>query len=347
MAERVAILGAGAMGSALTAPAVDAGNETRLWGTWLDDELVAAVRAGAPHPRTSVVVDARVRAFGCDELEAALRDATIVVLAITSDGVLDVLAHAAPHLPAGAPVVITTKGFGRDDGGRVGVIPPRLEAAVPGVAPVVAIGGPCKANEVAARRPTASVYGCRDRAAASRAAVVFSTPRYRVEVSDDVVGLETVAAMKNVYAIALGACQGLAPRGGEPWHNLQAAVFARAVAEMAVLAGAVGGRHDTAYGLVGVGDLEVTGRSGRNKVYGERLGRGEAPADALREMRDAGQVVEGVPAAGLARELAAQLAGDGHLQTGVLPLLDAVLDLIGPGADPAERLSAACLPPAV
>jgi glycerol-3-phosphate dehydrogenase (NAD(P)+) len=345
MAERVAILGAGAMGSA---PAVDAGNEVRLWGTWLDDELVAAVRAGAPHPRTSVVVDARVQAFACDELEPALRDAAIVVLAITSDGVLDVLERAAPHLPAGASVVITTKGFGRDDGGRVGVIPPRLEAAVPGVAPVVAIGGPCKANEVAARRPTASVYGCRDRAAATRAAAVFSTPLYRVEVSDDVVGLEAVAAMKNVYAIALGACQGLAsPRGGEPWHNLQSAVFARAVAEMAVVAEAVGGQRDTAYGLAGVGDLEVTGLSGRNKVYGERLGRGEAPADALREMRDAGQVVEGVPVAGLARELAAQLADDGRLQTEELPLLYAVLDLIGPGADLVDRLSAACLPRAV
>jgi len=340
VAERVAILGAGAMGSALTAPAVDAGHDVRLWGTWLDDELVAAVRAREPHPRTRVRVDERVAAFASDELAEALDGATVLVLAITSDGVFDVLARAVEHLRGALPIAITTKGFGRDERGRVGILPPLLEAAAPAGSPVVAIGGPCKANEVAARRPTAVVWGSRDRGVAQELARAFASPVYGAQATDDVVGLEVAAAMKNVYAIALGICQGLGTQGdGEPFHNLQSAVFAQAVAEMGALAQELGGRAETVHGLAGSGDLEVTGLSGRNKVYGERLGRGEAPDAALREMRDAGQAVEGVAAARLAGTLVEQREVAERF-----PLLQALRRLIGPGADPVQALSVACLP---
>jgi len=340
MPERVAILGAGAMGSALTAPAVDAGHDVRLWGTWLDDDLVAAVRAREPHPRTGVVVDERVAAFSSDELARALDGATVLVLAITSDGVFDVLARAVEHLDGALPIAITTKGFGRDARGRVGILPPLLEAAAPPGSSVVAIGGPCKANEVAARRPTAVVWGAEDREVARRLAGAFATPVYGAATTDDVTGLEVAAAMKNVYAIALGVCQGLGAGGdGEPFHNLQSAVFAQAVGEMSALAEELGGRAETVHGLAGTGDLEVTGLSGRNKVYGERLGRGEAPDAALQAMRDADQAVEGVPAARLAGTLVEQREVAERFR-----LLRALRQLIGPGADPVPTLAEACLP---
>lgn len=116
--ERIAILGAGAMGSAMTAPAVDASNEVRLWGTWLDDELVDAVERGEPHPRIDVVVDERVRPLRSDALAEALQDTKVVVVAITSGGVLDVIARAGEHLADGASLVLTTRGFGRADRGH-------------------------------------------------------------------------------------------------------------------------------------------------------------------------------------------------------------------------------------
>jgi glycerol-3-phosphate dehydrogenase (NAD(P)+) len=173
---------------------------------------------------------------------------------------------------------------------------------------IVVIGGPCKANEVGSGRPTAVVFGAAQREAAEQARAVFQTAWYRIEVTDDVAGVEISAALKNVYAIALGVCQGLAGESGEPWHDLQAAVFAQAAREMAAVAVAVGGRAETAAGLAGVGDLEVTGLSGRNRIYGERIGRGEKPEQALQAMQDAGQTVEGVPAADLAMELLGQLS---------------------------------------
>jgi glycerol-3-phosphate dehydrogenase (NAD(P)+) len=341
----VAVLGAGAMGSALTTPAV-AANQVRLWGTWLDREILSELRAGRPHPRTGVCPDRRVALFDPEGLAEAMDGAEVVVLAISSDGVLDVLGRATPHLRPGTVVPFVTKGFGRDQQGQVRLLPRllghRLPTELRRACPLVAIGGPCKANEVAAGRPTAAVYASRPVAVAGGAAGLFRTDAYRIEVSDDVQGVELSAAMKNVYAIGLGVCDGLGERGGEPWHDLRAAVFAQAVTEMRRLAGVVGGREATVVGLAGAGDLEVTGLSGRNKLYGARIGHGEPAGEALEAMAAAGQTVEGAPAARLAVQLAAQHAA--KLPPGSLALLEAVNQVLDGAADPARVLAEASLP---
>lgn len=337
----VTILGAGAMGSALTTPALTAGHEVRLWGTWLDDAILADLRAGRPHPRIDVTIDSRARLFDADDLGAALDAADLVVLAISSDGVVEVLRRAVPHLRPGPALMVTTKGFGYDRDGRVSLLPPLLEAVLPDelrtACPIVAIGGPCKANEVGAGRPTATIFGSADRDVAERAADVLGTRTYRIATTDDIAGVEASAAMKNVYAIALGVSDGLEELGGMPWHNLKSATFAQAAAELQRLAAELGGRPATAVGLAGVGDLEVTGLSGRNKVYGARLGRGEEATTALAEMVAAGQTVEGVAAARFAGELAAQR----NLTD--LPLLHAIIEVLD-GGDAPGRIAEAVLP---
>ena len=343
----VAILGAGAMGSALATPAAAAGNQVRLWGTWLDGDLLAELRAGRPHPRTGVPLAPGVGLHDPGDLAAALDGAGLVAVAISSKGVLEVVRRAAAAgLAPGTPLLLCTKGFGRRHDGTVDLFPPLVTAALgdrpgPGC-PVVAVGGPCKANEVAAGRPTAAVFAATDEAVAGRCAQALGTPAYRVERSGDLAGVEAAAATKNVYAIAVGICHGLTEAGGEPWHDLAAATFARAVAEMRCLAAALGGREETVLGLAGLGDLEVTSLSGRNRVFGTRVGRGEPPAEALAAMAAAGQTVEGVPAARLALELAGHLglAGPGAQ----LPLLAAVNRVLDGAPDPAVELAGAVLP---
>jgi glycerol-3-phosphate dehydrogenase (NAD(P)+) len=335
----VTILGAGAMGGALVTPAVAAGNRVRLWGTWLDGTILAELRAGRPHPRTGVAVDPRVELHDAGGLAAAVAGADLVALAISSDGVVEVARRAAAAgLASGTPVPLCTKGFGRRPDGRVELLPPLLASLHPG--PVVAVGGPCKANEVAAGRPTAAVFAGTDEAAVECCARVLGTPAYRVERSRDLEGVEAAAATKNVYAIAVGVCHGLTEAGGEPWHDLAAATFAQAVAEMRRLAVALGGREETVLGLAGVGDLEVTSLSGRNRVFGTRIGRGEPPAEALAAMAAAGQTVEGVPAARLARDLATQR----RLGPEDLALLEAVNRILDGAPDPAALLAGAVLP---
>jgi glycerol-3-phosphate dehydrogenase (NAD(P)+) len=350
----VAVLGAGAMGSALATPAVAAGNRVRLWGTWLDGGLLAELRAGRPHPRTGVPVDPRVELHDAGDLAAALDGADLVAVAISSDGVLEVARRAAAAgLAPGTPLLLCTKGFGRRPDGGVGLLPDLVAAAMVGRPaagrPVVAVGGPCKANEVAAGRPTAAVFAGEDRTAVERCARAVATPAYRVQRGRDPVGVEAAAATKNVYAIAVGLCHGLGEAGGQPWHDLAAATFTQAVAEMGRLAGALDGRQETVLGLAGLGDLEVTSLSGRNRVLGARVGRGEPPAEALAAMAAAGQTVEGVPAARLARDLAAQLARERPDEAGDLParlpLLAAVNRLLDGDPDPAALVAAAVLPP--
>jgi glycerol-3-phosphate dehydrogenase (NAD(P)+) len=335
LSETITILGAGAMGSALTTPATAGGHAVRLWGTWLDDALLDAVAAGKPHPRLGVVLDPRTRLYRSGDLSAAIDGATLVVLAVASDGVLDVARRAAALMPPGTPLLVTTKGFGRDDEGAVQLLPTLLSGLLPG--PLVVAGGPCKANEVAAGRPTATSYASTDGPALARAARLGSAV-YRIEHLSDVDGLEVAAAMKNVYAIALGIADGLSERSEVPWHNLKSAVFARAVAEMSELAEALGGTRETVFGLPGVGDLEVTGLSGRNKVYGARIGAGEDPTAALEAMRAAGNTVEGVPASVLAADLVDRLGLPGF---GLLRALRAIL---ASGATAPATLADAVLP---
>jgi glycerol-3-phosphate dehydrogenase (NAD(P)+) len=338
----VTILGAGAMGSALTTPALAAGHNVRLWGTWLDDDILADLRAGRPHPRIDVRIDPRTRLVDSTDLGPALDGTDLAILAITSDGVVEVLHRAVAHLRPGLPLLLTTKGFGYDPDGRVSLLPPLLEAVLPKelrvACPIVAIGGPCKANEVGAGRPTATVFGCPDRAVADRAADQLATQAYRIHTTDDINGVEASAAMKNVYAIALGLADGLAERGSQPWHNLKAATFAQAVAELQRVAVVMGGRAETAVGLAGVGDLEVTGLSGRNKVYGARIGKGEQAKAALKAMVAANQTVEGVAAARFAGELVTQRA------IADLPLLQAIIEVLDGGDEPAGRIAEAVLP---
>jgi glycerol-3-phosphate dehydrogenase (NAD(P)+) len=327
----------------------------RLWGTHLDDELLDAVDAGRPHPRTGVVGDPRVRTYRSDRLVDALDGATAVALAVSTEGFEGVLAAVAPHLRDDQFVGLTTKGFAHDDG-RIVVLTDRADAvlgAAGRATPVVAIGGPCKANEVAARRPTASVHAATDPRVAARSQALFTTGAYAALAHHDRTGVEVAAATKNVYAIALGMCHGLAEAGGEPFHDLNAAVFTQAVTEMARLTVALGGEVDTVTGLAGVGDLQVTGLSGRNRVYGAGIGAGETPAAVLRRMRDAEQTVEGVPTAALTAELVHQLVADGQVERRALPLLALIDELLtAPDVDVSvgalsSRLAAAALHGAV
>lgn len=337
----ITIIGAGAMGAAMTTPAAHCGHTVRLWGTWLDDDLLVAIRAGEAHPRLGVRIDERVCCYDSDRLEQALAGADLVVIAVASEGVVQVSELVAKQLRPGVPVLMTTKGFGRHAEGLVCLLPSLLRPILGPNNPLVGAGGPCKANEVAAGRPTATVHAGED---AGAVAASLRTDAYRVECTTDLVGVELAAATKNLYAIALGICDGLGESGDPPWHNLKAATFAQSVREMRQLTAALGGDPDTPLGLAGVGDLEVTGLSGRNKVYGVRLGRGEPSVRALEEMRAAGQTVEGVPAARHAIELVRQLAADDVIDPDDLPLLATVAGILDERVDARTALPDAVLP---
>lgn len=327
------VLGAGAMGTALCKPLIESGWEVHLWGTWLDDHLLDAIEAGRPHPRIDVAAAPGVRTFRSDRLAEALEGADGVDIAVTSDGLPKVTGMALDHIGGARALCLTSKGFWTDPDGRVRLLPEAIRAiaADKGVQlpPLVAIGGPVKANECGAGEVTATVYASEDLPAAERLAREVTTGSYGVRPTDDEIGVELCAALKNVFAIALGIADGLGESTGVPRHNLKVASFTQAVREMSILVEMAGGRAGTPYGLAGVGDLEVTGLAGRNKFYGVRLGRGETPDGALAEMDRLEQTVEGRPAAPLAVEFAHQAGATAE----DLPLLHTVSRILEGGVD--------------
>ncbi|QOR48039.1 glycerol-3-phosphate dehydrogenase [Trueperella pecoris] len=342
----ITILGAGAMGSALANAVQRAGWDVRLWGTWLDDHLLDAIEAGKPHPRIDVVISPQVSTYRSDALAEALDGADVVVMSVSSVGVPKVTELALEGIAKADALWLTSKGFFEHEDGQISLLPDGIrsiaKAAGVELPPIVAIAGPVKANECAASEPTATIFGCRDLDVAVRYARQARSEQYAIEPTDDEVGVEICAPMKNVYAIMLGIADGLEEKTGHPHHNLKAATFSQAVREMSLLSQHLGARPETAYGLPGVGDLEVTGLSGRNKVYGVRIGRGEGARGALATMEELEQTVEGVNAIPLAIALVRQSA---NAIIEDLPLLFAAQKVVEEdAANYAELVAQAVLP---
>jgi glycerol-3-phosphate dehydrogenase (NAD(P)+) len=311
------------MGTALLTPLHANGHELRLWGTERDDAIIAALAGGDPHPRLGVTLPPGTATFPSTEAAAALDGADIVVVAITSNAVRPVLARLGDLLGAPRAIVVVGKGFDAGPhGDEIRLLPDVI--AEFSAAPVVAVGGPSIAREVALGIPTAATFGSADPAALAFTHAAFSTPAYFIEPTDDVAGLEVAAAMKNAYGVAIGIADGIEKRTGLPHHNMRAALFPHAVAEMGLLAESLGGRRETVAGLSGAGDLQVTVTSGRNRLLGERVGMGLSGAEAFQELSAAGTTTEGYLATDFGYRLARRAIPESEPVSRRFPVLDAL-----------------------
>ncbi len=310
---RVTVLGAGYMGSAMAQVAAMCGHDVRLWGSWLDDTLIEAVEQKTEHPRLKMLLDPRIVPLRSPDLARALDGAELVVHGISSEGAVAVMGKAAAHLP-NVPVLSVTKGFLRGASGKMDRIDRVVAETVGRPVRFVHAAGPAKAFEVARGVLTLMSFAG-DVADARMCADAMSAPHMRINVTDDVGGAEICSAMKNAYATGLGLWDGMI---GSDCHNARAACFSQSIAEMLKLVVAGGGRAETVVGAAGVGDLHVTAAAGRNRAFGEGVGRGKPAKQVAAEMLAAGNLTEGYPAIATARVWAAE--------NGVsdLPLLEAL-----------------------
>ncbi|MDW8309226.1 MAG: NAD(P)H-dependent glycerol-3-phosphate dehydrogenase, partial [Verrucomicrobiales bacterium] len=290
---RIAVLGAGAWGTALARMLALRHHAVALWD-YFPETLELIRRTGRnerylpgielpPHLRTEA--DAR----------AAVADAELVVVAIVSKA----FREATRALGGFTGIAVSvTKGIELETGRTMTqVLLENAPRAVP-----VAMSGPSLALEVARGIPTAVVAASADAAAARAVQALFHSATFRVYTSSDVLGVELGGALKNVIAIGAGVCDGLG--FGD---NSKAALVTRGVVEMRRLGVAAGALAETFNGLSGLGDLMVTcfSRLSRNRGFGERLGRGEKAADIVQSMT---AVAEGYPTARAARQLARRLS---------------------------------------
>lgn len=286
MAEQVAVIGAGAMGAALALAFERAQNSVVICGTALDAEIVTAVQNGRVHPSLQLSIPSSIRIVDSTSWDIPIQGAGIVALAVASQGVRQTVREASTLLHPQAVWAIGSKGWDPD------TAEPLSKVVAEGSPdhPVVIVVGPSLAGELAAGTPTALVCASADTEAARKVAGALGSPTVRAFVSDDLAGVEVGAALKNVLAIGIGMCDGIAEVKRRPMTNTKAALFSRGLVEMGHLAKALGGHQETIIGLAGAGDLFVTVLGGRNGRFGRLVGTGLPPQKALDEM---GTTVEG------------------------------------------------------
>lgn len=321
---RTSVIGAGSWGTALATVLADREHEVRLWA--FEPEVVESINERQENTRyhPGVRLPASIRATG--ELAEALEGSDLVVLVSPSHVTREVVKRAAPHLPFNVPVVCATKGI---ENGTLMTMSEVLEDVLPPERhPYLSfLSGPSFAGEVVRRLPTAVVVAARWERIALFVQQAFAVPLFRVYTSPDVVGVEMGGALKNVIAIAAGACDGLGFG-----HNARSAMITRGLAEIGRLAVRKGAHPLTLSGLAGMGDLVLTctGELSRNRQVGLRLGKGERIEEILAGMS---QVAEGVNTARSARDLAQKLKVE-------MPLVDAVHSVLFEGCTARQAVAA-------
>lgn len=313
---KVTIVGAGAMGSALTFPLASnrEKKEVALLGSEYDTPIIERLRKGEKHPALGVALPDNVRPYTWAEKDEALNGSDAVVLVTSSEGLPNVSKQLAPYL-RDKPVIIATKGL-HEEKGRI-LTMSEVVAETIGADNIVSLSGPSIARQVAEKKKTVVLGASKNPKALQAFIRYFQTPEYIIVPSTDVRGSEICAAVKNPLAIASGMCAD---------SNESAAVFVYALNEMRRIATDLGGSAETVDGLAGVGDLKVTCQYGRNSEYGALLAKGMRPEQALEEMKKAGKTVEGYSNTPLVYKLIKKLPGP-------FPLLEAVYDVVMNGAN--------------
>jgi glycerol-3-phosphate dehydrogenase (NAD(P)+) len=297
MAEfrRIAVIGAGAWGTALAAVLAGKGCHVVIWA--YEAEVADAINAKRENPLflPGAPLPASLKATG--SVVEALRSAGLAVVASPSHVLRSVIRSMAPALGAGVPIVSATKGI-EEESLQLGSQVIEDELGLRTRHSLAVLSGPSFAIEVCQGHPTAVVLAGDDRELVKTLQTLFTTPRFRVYGGSDVIGVQLGGALKNVIALAAGVVDGLGLG-----HNTRAALITRGLAEIVRLGRAMGAVPQTFYGLSGVGDLVLTctGTLSRNHAVGARLGRGEKLDDILRDMRT---VAEGVRTARAAQRLA-------------------------------------------
>lgn len=320
----IAVVGAGAWGTALAKLLSEKGEAVTLWCR--EPEVAESVRAH--HVNDRFLPDARLPASlqVTVELRAAVEGRELIVVAVPSQYLRAIVDGLASHVDREQRFVSATKGIEENSLLTMSEV---IRDVLPFSPDLTVISGPTFAKEVSSGEPTAIVAASVTEASAVAVQARLATRAFRVYTNEDVVGVELGGALKNIIALAVGVAAGLGFG-----HNPKAALMARGLKEIERLAEAMGGQRSTLSGLAGVGDLVLTctGELSRNRTVGVALGRGERLQDILSSMP---QVAEGVStthaAAALARRHGVDMPIALHMErllTGEITAEQAVEDLL-------------------
>lgn len=320
--RRLAIIGGGSWGTALSIVLAPKFDEVRLW--FYEPDLAERTAATRENDLFLPGFTLLPNVAPMSDLARAIEGAGIVLGVMPSHHARRLYEHMLPHLEPAMRFVSATKGIENTTLLRMtGIIHEVVGRKFP---PRVAVlSGPTFAREIARGEPAAVVIASADADLARDIQAAFAGPSLRLYTNDDPVGVELGAALKNVIAIAAGVCAGL-----NLGSNTMAALVTRGLAEITRLSVAMGGRPRTLAGLAGLGDLVLTctGDLSRNRRVGTELGKGRKLQDIVSSMA---MVAEGVHTTHAAYDLARRERIE-------MPIIEQVYAILEQGKDPREAI---------
>ena len=289
--KKIAIIGAGAMGSAFTVPCIDNNNEVTLVGTHLENELVASIKKNKNfHPSLKTSLPSKVNVERFENLKTLMEKGTdVIVAAISSVGIKWFADEISKYYKKKLPIILLTKGLSVEKDELITLsekIRNLLKEKGHNEVNISAIKGPCLATSLANKMRTGTVIANPDIKEAQFLKKIISTDYYSTELSNDLQGIELSGAIKNIYSMLIGASEGLSNSKASIeiqskfYLNTAASLIHRSISEMVEFVSFYGGNSETVYGLAGLGDLYVSAIGGRNSLMGKYLGQGYLYKDA-------------------------------------------------------------------
>ena len=328
----ILIFGAGSMGTAFSYPCSDKNHSVVIIGKHLENNFIEEINSKKIHPTLQCDVPKNVKFLKFDKLgEEINNEVDLIAVAVTSKGIEWASTELSKVLKSKIPILILTKGLSINNN-NYEVLAHQMNRLLKknGIKEtnIIAAGGPCLAKGLANRVHTSVVFANPDIKIANQISQLLSTDYYHVHTSSDVVGVETCAAIKNIFSMAIGAAEGLCNSSvsteirKKNYLNTAAALLQQSIHEMIIFTEKLKGKKDTVMGLSGIGDLYVSADGGRNSKMGQYLGQGMTFKEAKKE-KMAKDTVEG---ADLAIEVGPKVKRDFDIKT--LPLMIGIIDTI-------------------
>ena len=328
----ILILGSGSMGTAFSFPCSDNNHVVSIIGTHLENDFIDQINSKKKHPVLNCDVPKNVKFSKFEKLgEEINKKVDLIVVAVISKGIEWASTELSKVLKSNIPILILTKGLAINNN-NYEMLAHKMERLLKknGIKEtnISAAGGPCLAKGLANKVHTSVVFANKDIKIATQISQLVSADYYHVFTSDDVVGVETCAAIKNIFSMAIGASQGLCHLNASKeireknYFNTAAALIQESIHEMIIFTGKLKGKKETVLGLAGIGDLYVSADGGRNSMMGEYLGQGMTYKEA-KKTKMPNDTIEG---ADLALEIGSKVKSDFDIKT--LPLMTSMINTI-------------------
>ena len=328
----ILILGAGTMGTAFSFPCNDNNHNVSVVGTHLENEFIDIINSQKKHPSLNCKIPDDVKFNKFENFSEEInKNIDLIVVAVVSKGIEWASIELSKVLKKNIPILILTKGLSVYNN-EYEVLANKMERLLKanGIKEIniSAAGGPCLAKGLANKVHTSVVFANTDINEAKKIAKIVSTEYYHVFTTDDVIGVETCAAIKNIFSMAIGAAQGLcfsntsSEDKKKNYLNTAAALIQESIYEMIIFVEKMNGKKETVIGLAGIGDLYVSADGGRNSKMGEYLGQGMTFKEA-KKIKMPNDTVED---ADLALEIGVKIKKDFDNKT--LPLMNSMINTI-------------------